>query len=286
MKIVAPSLEETRAAITELQSRDLHRTSVDELKDGLVTVLNGYQITRPNFEPGGVLFRGRAFRDRPLAISDLWYPRGAMARMNRANRAGAPMLYCCASRDPIPFELDLVPGDRVAVLCVKTTAPMLVNQVGYTEGAFARLKAVREIPEYGRLEVHRYDDRNALVHDFLAEVFSEPIPRGEDWRYTMSVAVAEKLLGSPFAGLMYPTLPHCLTSNHQCLRPTTTALTSGPANKQRSVSPRGRIPTMAQPVNSVATRMGSSYSERGHCHHITTRLLPSLQPIEEIHHVL
>jgi len=207
MRIDVPSLAETQAAIELLRKADLRDTTVDDLKKPLTTLFKGLQTQCPTFEPGLALFRGRQCANRPAVLSELWYPPNHVAPMGRANRAGAPVLYCCSSRNPIPFELNLVPGDTVAIICLKTRTPLLVDHVGYTQTAFSRLKANREVPDFTRLEPDQYGDRNALVHDFLAEVFCQRVERAEEWRYRISVAVAEKLLpSSPFAGLMYPTM--------------------------------------------------------------------------------
>ncbi len=118
------------------------------------------------------------------------------------------MFYAAAGREPIYFELGLKVGDRIAIFHYKTAATMIVNRIGYTTATFKQLESEREVPDYGKLQVEDYNEQNNLIEDFLSEVFCEQHNSTAEWRYNLSVAVAEKLItGDYFQGLMYPTVP-------------------------------------------------------------------------------
>jgi hypothetical protein len=83
-------------------------------------------------------------------------------------------------------------------------------------------------PGDGRLNLEAYTRRDSLVNDFLSEVFCEKHDSDGDWRYNLSVAIAEKLIPDDFfAGLIYPTVPMWGNADNFALKPSfvTTSLT-------------------------------------------------------------
>ena len=120
------------------------------------------------------------------------------------------MLYCSNDRNTVFFEMKATKGIRLAIIHYETTCPLTVNRIGFTLETFRALDAARAIPDYGRLELEKYTELDHLINDFLSEVFCQQVTEAESYRYKVSAAVAEKLLGEnpePMQGLMYPTVP-------------------------------------------------------------------------------
>ncbi len=192
------------------------------------------------FPTGSSIFRGRKLDERPERLGDVGHPPPEVTPQGRANRPGSPVFYGTSTREPIYFELGVGVGDRLAIVHHKTTGDLLVNRIGYTTATFNRLQSKREIPDYGNLDLAAYTQRDALVDDFLSEVFCEKHHCDEDWRYNLSVAVAEKMMPdveqSPdrdpriacIQGLVYPTVPMWGNADNLALKPSfvETSLTS------------------------------------------------------------
>jgi hypothetical protein len=154
------------------------------------------------------------------------------------------MFYCSGARQPPFFELDVQPGQFISISRWRTTARLLVNNVGYHDAVFKKLQSVRAWDVYPGI-VPALDpsfptsDTNTMIHQFLAEAFSERIRYGDDHRYKISAAIAERLLGnvtdrrdeakrmvSPtlpdyrkFAGIMYPSIAMSCNADNLALTP-------------------------------------------------------------------
>src|SRR5947209_14166174 len=103
--ITPSTLAELRAAIAEIQARDLHATAIDELKELLKPVFKGWQLSAPVFEPGVPVFRGRLLDTPPPSLSDMAYPPATRVRRDgRVNRAGSTIFYGSAAREAVFFE--------------------------------------------------------------------------------------------------------------------------------------------------------------------------------------
>jgi hypothetical protein len=206
-----PSLDFVKERVTELEAIDLSDMSVDSLVELLRPLLRGFKVELPRWEAGLELFRARTrFDSPPTNTADLWHPPPHLSRIGRANRERMPLLYCSADMSPLPFELHVTEGDRMTVIKFETTEPMIANRIGYTPETFRRLESQREVPEYARLGVDGYSEVGTLINDFLSDVFCQVVNPGEEWRYRLSAAVSEVMLGEnedPINALMYPTIP-------------------------------------------------------------------------------
>ena len=223
-RLVQAQISELRTAIDRLRSLDLAEISIDEIVDQLVIIFRGWRVTLPVFEPGLRLFRGttRFGDDQPANVTDFSYPPSEICRLNRANREASPLLYCSAGRNAVVFELNPEEGSRLAMIHYETTRRLTANQVGFTDKTFRQLAASRTVPEYGHLNLDSYSDADFLIRDFLSEVFCQEVATHEAWRYKLSAAIAEKLLGrnsERIQGLMYPTIPMWGNADNFALRP-------------------------------------------------------------------
>jgi hypothetical protein len=191
------------AAIASIRALELQGATIEEILDLLTPMFRGYRVEAPRFQPGITLFRSRIC-DKPSHISALLAPPPQITPMGRVNREGNPVLYCCTSRQVPFFESRPTEGQTVTIGRWVTTAPILVNHVGYTQRAFNALQSSRKQAAWGPEPVTHL---NEAVSDFLAETFTTIIPRGSEYRYKLSVAIAEKLfLDDLFDGLIYPTV--------------------------------------------------------------------------------
>jgi hypothetical protein len=176
-------------------------------------------VNAPRFNPGLYLYSGR-LAGKPVSISEISYPSAHLASLGLANRSGEPILYCCTAREAVFFELQPKVGDTVALVHWVTTAPLMVNHVGYTRQVFDALGSARRIASWGPEPPAANGDEQEIM-DFLADVFTRIVPPGEEQLYNkLTVAVAEKLFdGDPFDGLLYPSVKMYANADNIALKP-------------------------------------------------------------------
>lgn len=208
-------------AIQRLRTLDLTATSIDEIKDLLEPALEGHMAWAPEFEPGVSLFRARIM-GKPTWVNQCSYPPACRVSIGRANRAGCPVLYCALSKETALFEVRPQPGDSLAICEWQTRVQMNVNHIGYSPAVFARLGSVRTHPSWMSLPVTiPGGEDNLKIQEFLAETFTFDAVLGQEHRYKLSVAIAEKfLINSPFDGLLYPTMQMRANADNIALLPT------------------------------------------------------------------
>jgi hypothetical protein len=101
-----------------------------------------------------------------------------------------------------------------------------VNHIGFTSSAFSGLGSRREAPDFntGIAKIEHpaiQRDRNKLVDEFLAQVFTVPVTSGQnDYAYKLSIAISEIFLTGPgFDGLLYPSVPMSANADNLALLP-------------------------------------------------------------------
>jgi hypothetical protein len=141
--------------------------------------------------------------------------------MGRVNRAGNPVLYCCTSREAPFFESRPEKGQTVAIVHWQTTADLTVNHVGYGIGNFQRLGSNRPKGSWSQdLVSGPSNDTDKAISEFLAEVFTQRVPKGSEEAYKLSVAIAEFLFKDDiFDGLIYPTVEMRANADNFALKP-------------------------------------------------------------------
>jgi hypothetical protein len=190
-------------AMKTIRALDLQRATIDEIMALLTPIFRGYAVQAPHFEPGITLFRLRIC-DKPTHIDALLSPPAHLAPLGRVNREGNPVLYCCTSREAPFFESRPTQGQTVAIARWVTTTPLLVNHVGYAVRAFNSLLSSRQQAGWGPQAANHL---NEAVSEFLAESFIRVVPRGSEYEYKLSVAIADKLFADEhFDGLLYPAI--------------------------------------------------------------------------------
>jgi hypothetical protein len=118
------------------------------------------------------------------------------------------MLYCSTARQGPFFECQPSEGDTLTLVSWRTTAPILVNHVGYTKDAFAALESNRMHASWGPGPIPHFPLEGVPeIAAFLAEQFTRRVAKGNEHYYKVTVAVAEHLFQAAiFDGLLYPTI--------------------------------------------------------------------------------
>jgi hypothetical protein len=222
-----PSLEATTEIIADLKRIDLVTADIDSIKEQLRPLFTGYRVHAFTFDTGWPLYRGNVYSFKPRNSKYLRYPPPEKVnKFQRANRPGCPMFYCSGARTAPFFEVGVKPGDHISISRWRTTERALVNNIGYHDGVFNTLGSTRAADVYKEI-MPEHDpafDRNSAnyaIHQFLAEEFAQIVPSGDEYRYKLSAAIAERLLGNvnpkpgredeippyrKFCGIMYPSL--------------------------------------------------------------------------------
>lgn len=210
------NVKAARAAMAALQVIDLSQDFDEEVVRKLLEAFDGHQVRAPRLQPGVRLFRGQIC-DKPTNIRRLGYPPPAIAPQGRANRAGRPMLYCCASRAAPFFELQPTVGQTVALAHWTTTAPMIVNHAGYTHTTFVRLGSVRKYqPRY------RCSTADEEISAGFADLFTRKMDVEHEGRlYKLTSTIADFLTepADQLDGLIYPSVAMRANSDNLALKP-------------------------------------------------------------------
>lgn len=214
------NLDAVRKAIAIVEGLNLAETSIDDIRLALRPVFEGRVIEIFPLNIGTVVHRARRVSDRPSYLRDLSYPPIQSTKLGRVNRAGAPVLYCSASREGAVYEVGPALGDMVAIVEWKTTAPMLVNHVGFFPDALRQLGSQRECSALNEaLTKEAGGDEQAEVTRFLAMAFTRRIGPTSLDLYKMTTAIGEALFAQDmFNGLMYPTIAMSANSDNIAIK--------------------------------------------------------------------
>ena len=202
-----------------LRTADPRTADVDELVRRLWLATVGVPIRAPVFEPGFMLFRGRIC-ETASTVPDLSYPPAALTRIGRLNRAGDPVFYSSTSRAAVFYELSVAEGTTVLVSRWRAAAPMLLCHVGYHESVFASLGSRRPVAGWDGVNSPNAGlPASASIWKQIGQLFATHVPDGEEHRYAVSVAIAERMMTDPFAGVLYPSMSMWANADNVALRP-------------------------------------------------------------------
>jgi len=198
-----------RNAISRLEEMDLSQISKEDLRKVLSNLMLGYKVQAPQFESGLDIFRA-IICDKPDTVGKCSYPptRYVKAR-GRANDANQSVFYGSNFRGVPLFELRCKPGDKIALSHWRTTQPLVLNHIGFTEETEEKLGSKRSLPEIYDFvkKTNNFDDLNEMVHEYLGFMFSKPLD-GEDEQayYNLTSTISDMMMQSEHInGLMFPT---------------------------------------------------------------------------------
>lgn len=211
--------EEIEELITDIKA-GARTFTVEELVPKVAKLTTGLRMDCPSFHPGLTLYRGRKFTaDRiPLNINELSFcPAACSTSYGRANVPGQSMFYVGMHINPLFFEIDAEVDDLVGIAHWQTTAPLLVNNVGYTEKVFGDSR--RECPSWSKKnDSHEPEETNKLLQDFFSSLFMQKVLDQDDYRVT--AAIAEFWLKNQmFSGLLYPSAAMNCNADNIAIKP-------------------------------------------------------------------
>jgi hypothetical protein len=222
IEIKPPDILEVQRTIQELRALDLASIDIEVVEDRLGSIIPGYVHNSPIIQKDVILYRGVEWKDKPQKKADLSYPPPKYVKsLHRAGRQGKSLFYCSMSRETPFFELGVVPGAKVAVSHWQSTAPIVVNNVGYHQDVFSSLSSNRDCPSWGkRTEDEKLEKTTAFIKQFFATEFAKIVHPGQEFLYKLSIAVAELHFSSDmFGGLLYPSMAMRANADNLALKP-------------------------------------------------------------------
>jgi hypothetical protein len=222
IKIKQPDIEEVQHTIQELRALNLASTDIELVKERLGAIIPGYILNSPIIPKDTILYRGVEWRDKPQKTVDLSYPPSTYVKsLHRAGRLGKSLFYCSMSREAPFFELGVLPGAKIAVSHWQTTAPIVVNNVGYHHEVFGSLSSTRDCPSWGKgTEYEKLEETTAFIKQFFATEFAKIVPPGQEYLYKISIAIAELHFSNDmFGGLLYPSMAMRANADNLAFKP-------------------------------------------------------------------
>ncbi|MCB2378340.1 RES domain-containing protein [Hymenobacter sp. BT635] len=272
-------MDETRHKIASLQHLDLRKHSIDELVARVQDLLQGHPLRLIEFNPGLLLYRGKACQELPTHFRQVSHPPAEWVTDDqRANRAGASMFYCSATWHPPFFEAGVQPNDRIIISRWQSRQPLRLASFGYADICTDDPHSDREKVLEKALEQLPGETR-PIAH-FLTKAFTRSVQDDNQHHYRLSIAIAEACqLGQAFDGLLYPSaaMPspaHNLVLHPSCIeqgklqlqyveyltvnRVETESIAVCSHDFANSVLPDGRLQWLGRPGNWVLREGGRS----------------------------
>lgn len=224
-KLLLP-LDELQHELNELEAGSFVSLSDEDLLAKIRALHGGFQVNAPEFPPGTLIYRAVHVTARPSHMSRISYPPVARVSENgRLNRAGEVMFYGSFNQfASCVEECDWQVGQFFAVSGWLTKKAMMFNHLGYSKAVIDAAKAQRELPSFAIFPDDEETERNRLLREWQARVFTQHVPEGEKFRYRLPIAlkdfalgeVVQTRVGGPmlFSGVTYPSVAlHMLGDN-------------------------------------------------------------------------
>lgn len=210
---------ELEQLVDALLASDLSNRSIDELIEQLRPHTEGQSISAPTFPSGMLLFRRRVVKSAST-IQELSYPPAHLTQIGRLNRAGQPLFYASSSRSAVFFETAIETATPLLISRWRTKAPMLLTHIGYHTNTFELLGSKRTVAGWdGKTSPHASAPESEKTWYGYSRLFSQRVPISHEFRYKLSVAAAECMLGSMMAGILYPSISMWANADNIALRP-------------------------------------------------------------------
>ncbi len=169
--------------------------SPDEFEKELWSLSTGHSRRGRKYNAGEVrIYRTRIWRapERPRSTTDFSYPPKSVTPLGRANFEGEPIFYASAALPPSFVECRLMTGDHVVCSEWRTTAELVLQEVGLSDG-------------------WKLSDTERIYH----EIFTAIDPA----MYKYSACVARHLVSGPqISGLLYPSMAAQNASHNLALK--------------------------------------------------------------------
>ena len=240
------------SSIFEHINDNLQDLGVDEIRELIRPLMKGVVIQTPRVPAGTFLYRARKLdksfnKDREILLSDLKYPPPDKATLGRLNRDGQSVFYCSGSKEPIYLELpNLSEGHEIILSIWKTTEPMILNNIGYTDYIFNQIGAKRVAPSWSVFKIDDYNqvitlyenslsdeererllshEENRTLRELMSKEYMREVHDSERYHYKLTTALAELHLGKinnydqQFAGILYPSVKMLANADNFALNP-------------------------------------------------------------------
>jgi hypothetical protein len=192
---------ELRKKIKAIKRLNLRHANLDSLKTALAPILHHYVHPSPLIQPGERIYRAVLWPNRPTHKSQLGYPPSDKVNFGRCNRLGEPVFYGSVGSTAAIQELAPLDGTRLAISMWRVTKPVLAASVGYSQKAFSDLGSTRWSQIWWRQQISTEPDpvgantlENRFLDNFIASEFTKRVSKGDEWQYTLSVAISESYL--------------------------------------------------------------------------------------------
>ena len=194
------SINELRERITAIRRIDLKEADIDFLKERLEFLTGGFSKSCPVPHAGLRLYRGVPWASKPTKICDLHHPPiERVTTYGRANRPQIPLFYCSTGY-PGPFvEIDIKPGGFIALSIWETKEKIFLNSAGDKDFVLKKLGSNRNAQDafwWNKNPQHLDTPVNRFISNFYAGEFTKKIKKDEEYKYKISTAIAEHLMGT------------------------------------------------------------------------------------------
>lgn len=191
------SFHEVHERIAAIRKMDLRKADIDTLHWRLFPLLEGAKGFAKTYGPADAIYRAVLWRERPTHQSQLSYPPAErVTGIQRASRPGQSRFYGSSAREAPLFELGVQPGDRIALSRWLLTDQVRLMAIGFHPAVYAERQSSFsvDLPWRASEKVH-FKPAHRLTYEFVSRTFAAPVERGSEYRYKLSVALAELLQG-------------------------------------------------------------------------------------------
>lgn len=213
-----------KKSVFTLNTLNYSKATISEIEELLKPLFSGYKLQAPAYDPGIYLYRARIFnKNKPSSLSELSYPpQQYVKEYGRANDINESMFYGSITKNIPLFEIGASIDDKLGISMWKTTAPLWLNHVGFTDEVFSLLGSISNRTKVYQFisATKNFSDLNKFIYNYLAAAFSKIIPQHHNYRYKLSIAITKKLLmGNAFHGVLYPSIAMKGNSDNIVIKP-------------------------------------------------------------------
>jgi hypothetical protein len=225
-------IDELQRELTDLENGSFTSLTDSELQDSVRTIHTGFVFQAPTFPTGTLVYRAVRVSQRPAHKSRVSYPPAQIAKSNgRLNRPGEGMFYGSMNQfATCLYECSFKVGEFFAISAWLTTQRMTFNHLGYSTAVLEAFKSGRSLPFFVQMKDQEQSERNRLIREWQARVFTQNVPPDQDHLYRLPIALKDFALGKMvqidpelpdvFSGVIYPSIAMWLLADNIAILPT------------------------------------------------------------------
>ena len=184
------SSDELLRELTALETGGFASISDEELREKIRIIHSGFTLQAPIFPAGTAIYRAVRVSQRPADQSRVGYPPAmVVSSYGRLNRIGEVMFYGAFHLGSCLQECAWQVGEFFVVSGWLTTTPMTFNHLGYSQAVLQSMKSNRDMPFFTKLA--NDSDRNVLIREWQARVFTQQVPSGQEHLYRLPIALKD-----------------------------------------------------------------------------------------------